>query len=219
MELQNNFEIIYQFTLMMVFSIALIFFVYLYWYSNKLQRIILEKEKGKQQLLENELALTKVENEQKRQKEKLQFLEKEVLLKNKELTTSIILNSQHNEVLKKINSVIDEIGSNSSKKKSGISTIKKLIRSNTNLENNWDDFKLHFENVHPDFFINLGQSHPTLSQTDNKHCAYIRMKLNTKEIARLLGISPTSVQMARFRLKKKMDLGKETDLRNYIQNI
>ncbi|MFK8005540.1 MAG: hypothetical protein AB8H03_04180 [Saprospiraceae bacterium] len=219
MEHQNNYDIIYQFTLVVTFGIALIFFVYLYWYSNALRKTVLEKEKSKQQLLENEIILIKIENEQQRQKEEVNFLEKEVLFKNKELTTSILLSSQHNEVLKKISNQLDDMLSSSSNKKSGIRAIKKMIHASINFEDNWDDFKLHFEKVHPDFFIKLGNAHPSLSQTDNKHCAYIRMKLNTKEIARLLGISATSVQMARFRLKKKMNLGKDIDLKTYIHNI
>lgn len=219
MEFQDNFSIIYQFTLVMTFGIALVFFVYLYWYSNELKKTVLEKEKSKQQLLENEIALMKIENEQQRQKEEVQFLEREVLFKNKELTTSILLHSQHNDILKKITAQLDEIGGKPSIKKSDIRTIKKMIHSSSSFEDNWDDFKLHFEKVHPEFFIKLGDLHPSLSQTDNKHCAYIRMKLNTKEIARLLGISATSVQMSRFRLKKKMKLGKEIDLKNYIHNL
>ena len=219
MEIQDNFAIIYQFTLVMTFAIALIFFVYLYWYSLVLRKTVVEKEKNKQQLLENEIALMKIENEQQRQREEVQFLEREVLFKNKELTTSILLNSQHNEVLKKITKQLDEISKQPSTKKSGIRAIQKMIHASNSFQDNWDDFKLHFEKIHPEFFIKLGDVHPSLSQTDHKHCAYIRMKLNTKEIARLLGISATSVQMARFRLKKKMNLGKEIDLKNYIHNI
>lgn len=226
MELQNNFAEIYQFTLIITFSIALIFFVYMYYYSLELRKSTVEQEKAKQQLLENEIALMKaelekeqLENEQRKRQEETLLLEQEVLLKNKELTTSTLLINQHNIVLKKITAQLDELKSNTPNKNTGIKAIKKLIRSSTNLENDWDDFKLHFENVHPDFFIKLGNLHPKLSQIDNRHCAYMRMKLTTKEIARLLSISPTSVQMSRVRLKKKMNLGKETDLRNYILNI
>jgi len=224
MILQDNSADIYQFTLILTFSIALIFFVYMYYYSLALRKSALEEEKVKQQLLENEIALMKtelekeqLENERRKKQEQNLILEQEVLLKNKELTTSTLLISQHNTMLKKINSHLNDLESDG--KKDSIKEIKKLIRSSANLENDWDDFKLHFENVHSDFFVNLGNKHPNLSQTDNRHCAYMRMKLNTKEIARLLNISPTSVQMSRVRLKKKMSLGKETDLRNYILNI
>lgn len=226
MELQDHSAEIYQFTLVLAFSIALIFFIYIYWFSIALRRTALEKEKAKQQILENEIVLMKnkiekeqLENERRKRKEQNLILEQEILLKNKELTTSTLLINQHNSVLKKINAELNTLKVNTTSSKTPIREIEKLIRSSTNFENNWDDFKLHFENVHPNFFIKLGNKHPNLSQTDSRHCAYIRMKLSTKEIARLMGISPTSVQMARVRLKKKMSLGKSTDLRNYIVNI
>jgi len=226
MELQDNSAEIYQFTLVLAFSIALIFFVYIYWFSIALRKTALEREKAKQQILVNEIDLVKsklekeqLENERRKRKEQNLILEQEILLRNKELTTSTLLIYQHNSVLKKINTQLDELKANSTTPKNPIREIKKLIRSSTNFENDWDDFKLHFENVHPDFFIHLGNLHPNLSQIDSRHCAYIRMKLSTKEIARLMGISPTSVQMSRVRLKKKMSLGKETDLRNYVVNL
>ncbi len=219
MNFEDNFVIIYQFTLVMTFALALSFFIYMYWYFFTLRKTVLEKEQAKQRLLEKEIDIIKIENEQQRRQEELQFLGQEVLLKNKELTTSILLNSQHNEVLRKITTQLNEIIADKSNKKSGIRAIQKMIRADAQFNDNWDDFKLHFENVHPDFFIKLGNIHDSLSQTDNKHCAYIRMKLNTKEIARLMGISPTSVQMARYRLKKKMNLSKDEDLVNYIQKI
>lgn len=226
MELQNNSAEIYQFTLILAFSIALIFFIYIYWFSIALRKTALEREKAKQQILENEIDLMKsklekeqLENERRKRNEQNLILEQEILLKNKELTTSTLLINQHNAVLKKISTELDTLKTNSTSQKTPIREIKKLIRSSTNFENDWDDFKLHFENVHPNFFIHLSNLHPNLSQADSRHCAYIRMKLSTKEIARLMGISPTSVQMARVRLKKKMNLGKETDLRNYVVNL
>ncbi|MBK8505824.1 MAG: hypothetical protein IPL46_28700 [Saprospiraceae bacterium] len=60
---------------------------------------------------------------------------------------------------------------------------------------------------------------PNLTQNDLRHCAYIRMRLSTKEIAELMNVNPTSVQIARVRLKKKMGLPEEIDLRNHIINF
>ncbi len=226
MELQDNSAEIYQFTLILAFSIALIFFIYIYWFSIALRKTALEREKAKQQILENEIDLMKnkleneqLENERRKRNEENLILEQKILLKNKELTTSTLLINQHNSVLKKISTELDALKTNSTSSKTPVREIKKLIRSSTNFENDWDDFKLHFENVHSNFFTHLDNIHPNLSQTDARHCAYIRMKLSTKEIARLMGISATSVQMARVRLKKKMALGKETDLRNYIVKL
>ena len=45
------------------------------------------------------------------------------------------------------------------------------------------------------------------------------MGLTTKEIAQLMGISAGSVQKARYRLKKKLELEKEVNLIEYISNL
>ena len=78
---------------------------------------------------------------------------------------------------------------------------------------------MHFEEVHPRFFQALTQRTPGLSLTDIRHCAYIRLDLDTKEIARLLNIAPTSVQIARVRLKKKLELDRTQDLKEFIRSI
>lgn len=63
------------------------------------------------------------------------------------------------------------------------------------------------------------ESFQDLSQNDLRHCAYIRMGMSTKEIARLFNINPTSVQINRVRLKKKLKLGPAEDLIHYIAHL
>ena len=105
-QIPNNFSDIYQFTIILVFSIALIFFSYMYWYSQALRKSVVEEEKVKQQLLENEIELMKadlererLENEERKRREQNLILEQEILLKNKELTTTTLLVNQHNQTL------------------------------------------------------------------------------------------------------------------------
>jgi len=225
-QIQNNFADIYQFTIILVFSIALIFFSYMYWYSQELRKSVVEEEKAKQQLLENEIELMKgdlererLENEERKRREQNLILEQEILLKNKELTTTTLLVNQHNETLKRISQKLEDLQKQSAEEKSTVKDINSLIRGSASMKNDWDTFRMHFEQVHPSFFKILVTKHSNLTQTDLRHSAYMRMKLSTKEIARLLNISPTSVQMSRVRLKKKMKLTKEIDLRNYIIQI
>ena len=56
-----------------------------------------------------------------------------------------------------------------------------------------------------------------LSQTDLRLCVYIKLNLSTKEIAELMNIQPSSVEMARYRMRKKMDLDPSVDLRDILQ--
>jgi len=233
MEIIDKSSDIYQFTIFLIFLIALIFFVYMYWYANALQKSTKEKERVKRASEINALKLDKVtlakdkallenqrlEMEQAARTEKNLRLEQEVSLRNKELTTSTILISQQKKTLEDINTKLSEMKIAESGNKEILKNIKKIIRNNTSIEDDWANFKKHFEQVYPDFFENLSSRFSNLTQNDLRHCAYIRMQLNTKEIARLLNINPTSVQISRVRLKKKLNIGKEIDLRQFIMEI
>lgn len=81
--------------------------------------------------------------------------------------------------------------------------IKSSLKDNQYLDENWDDFKLHFEQVHPSFFENLTAAHPSLTPYELRLYAYFHINLSTKEIATLLNIAPASVRQAKTRLLKK----------------
>ena len=89
-------------------------------------------------------------------------------------------------------------------KPEGLKHIQSSLRDDEYLHAQWDNFKLHFEQVHPQFFANLKSEHPQLTANDLRLCAYLHINLSTKEIASLLHIAPTSVKQAKSRLNKKM---------------
>jgi len=78
---------------------------------------------------------------------------------------------------------------------------------------------LHFEQVHQHFFTRLKEACPDLSSAELKLCALIRLNLNMKESATILGISPTSVKTARYRLRKKLNLSQEESILDYLLKI
>ena len=61
--------------------------------------------------------------------------------------------------------------------------------------------------------------HPNLTPSDLKLCAYLRLNLSSKEIAPLLHISSRSVEIKRYRLRKKMGLEHEKSLVEYILQV
>ena len=87
------------------------------------------------------------------------------------------------------------------------------------MESNWQDFKLHFENVHTGFFTRINEKFSNLTPKDQKLCAYLRMNFNTKEIAQLMSITSGSAEISRIRLRKKLNLSKETNLVKFITGI
>lgn len=70
--------------------------------------------------------------------------------------------------------------------------------------------------VHPLFFETLKAKHPDLSVNELKMCAYTKLNMNGKEISRLLNTNPNSVQMARYRLKRKMNLPETVSFNDYL---
>ena len=108
------------------------------------------------------------------------------------------------------------------KEKDNQQDIKKVIKIIDKNLNNTDDWKLFeeaFNNADKDFLKLIKEKHPVLTPNDLCLCAYLRLNLSSKEIAPLLNISPRSVEVKRYRLRKKMDLPHESSLTNYILEI
>lgn len=60
---------------------------------------------------------------------------------------------------------------------------------------------------------------PALTVSDKKLCAYLKMDLSSKDIAPLLNMSYRSVEMSRYRLRKKLNLDREVNLTEFLQSF
>lgn len=83
----------------------------------------------------------------------------------------------------------------------------------------WERLKQHFDTVHSGFFTRLKNKYPELTSVELRHCAYIRLKLFTSKIAQLMNINNKSVQASRYRIKKKMNLPVEVDLKKFLEEF
>lgn len=94
--------------------------------------------------------------------------------------------------------------------------ILKRIELDLDNEEKWTVFEKNFDEVHENFLNRLKEKHISLTSKDLRLCAYLRMNLSSKEIAPLLRISVRSVEISRYRLRKKLELPKEESLSQYI---
>jgi ligand-binding sensor domain-containing protein/DNA-binding CsgD family transcriptional regulator len=97
--------------------------------------------------------------------------------------------------------------------------LHKIINSiNKNIEedNDWEQFEIHFDQVHGDFMHRFKKEFSTLSPQETKLTAYLRMNLSTKEIAHLMNISTRGVEIARYRLRKKLNLQRSENLQEFV---
>ncbi len=197
---------------MLVYLILLMLIV---WVINSVYKSYYTKQRLK--LLEEnrrEIELHKLESEQKLMKTKTEILEKDIESKNRELAASTLNLIKKNEMLSAIKNDLKKLDS-SKNVKSVIST----INANINEEDTWNKFSEVFNNADKDFLKKVKSLHPSLTPNDLRLCAYLRLNLSSKEIAPLLNISVRSVEIKRYRLRKKMNLDHENGLVEYILAI
>ncbi|WP_245967275.1 helix-turn-helix and ligand-binding sensor domain-containing protein [Ulvibacterium marinum] len=176
-------------------------------YYKKQRLKLIEKNK-------KELELAQVRNEKEIIKIKNEQLELENKSKGKELAVSTMSIIKKNELLATIKSELNAMG-NKEVVKPVIKIIDKSVRGN----DDWELFQEAFNNADSEFLKKVKAAHPSLTPNDLKLCAYLRLNLSSKEIAQLLHISPRSVEIKRYRLRKKLGLQHEDNLVNYILEL
>ena len=180
--------------------------IYRRYYKRQQMRLLHKSQK--------EMALNELENSQKLMRLKNEKLEFEIDSKNRELAISTMSLIKKNEFLNNIKSEL--------KAQNTVQNLNKVIAIIDNNLNNTDDWKLFkeaFDNADKDFLKLVKEKHSNLTPNDLKLCAYLRLNLSSKEIAPLLNISPRSVEVKRYRLRKKMNLPPKSSLTNYILDL
>ncbi|NJX15326.1 tetratricopeptide repeat protein [Tamlana crocina] len=87
-------------------------------------------------------------------------------------------------------------------------------------ENEWEELMGFFSQIHPKFFeILKTNALEKLSPSELRLCMLLRLNLSSKEIASILCITPDSVRIARYRLRKKLPLDSNDDLQGYLLNL
>jgi DNA-binding CsgD family transcriptional regulator/uncharacterized membrane-anchored protein YhcB (DUF1043 family) len=162
------------------------------------------------------LEIKELENEQELMRLKNDQLQQDFESKNRELAVSTMNLIKKNELLSMIK---DDLKKTTEGNDRNIKTVITTINKNINEDDTWDMFKEAFNNADKDFLKKVKKAHPLLTPNDLRLCAYLRLNLSSKEIAPLLNISVRSVEIKRYRLRKKMDLAHELGLVEYILSI
>lgn len=130
-----------------------------------------------------------------------------------------------NEILRKIHDSLDKMSvylESSRERENGMRLLGDLrsdIRENISQDDTWKRFETNFDLVYSDFLKRLGRQYPQLSLNDRKICVYLKMGLRSKEIAPLLNMTVRSVEMTRHRIRKKLGLGREDNLQDFLDNF
>ncbi|MCM1071356.1 MAG: LuxR C-terminal-related transcriptional regulator [[Clostridium] fimetarium] len=156
---------------------------------------------------------------------KSEQLEQDIKHKSQELSSTTMNLIRKNEILQEIATKlakiqelsVTEIGAPAAQRM--LSKIQTSIEDSISHDNDWKTFNQNFDIVYANYTKRLMELHPNLSAADKRLCCYIKMGLSSKEIAPLINISYKSVEMARYRLRKKMNLPAEASLTSYLDNL
>ncbi|TMU57050.1 triple tyrosine motif-containing protein [Flagellimonas algicola] len=177
-------------------------------YYNRRQQKLIEENK-------REMELAKAQNEKEIIKLKNKQLQEEFRSKSNELAASTMSIIKKNELLAKVK---EQLAANADDKDT-IKPIIHVIDKSLNRNDDWELFKEAFNNADRKFLKKLKKAHANLSPNDIRLCAYLRLNLSSKEIAPMFNISPRSVEIKRYRLRKKMNLEHDDNLVDYILKL
>jgi len=160
-----------------------------------------------------------VNENQERGEVERRLAEVEAQLKSKmiELATIAKENDEKNELLKNIKKQIKELTVNPNSLARKTKEINQLLDAHLNSHNK--AFEIQIDELHQELFKKLRVKYPDLTANDLRLCAYIKIGLNSKELADLLNIKPSSVYISRSRLRKKLNLDTDTDLHSYLNSL
>lgn len=158
---------------------------------------------------QSKAALVEIQNEK---------LEAEIQFKNQELASATMHLVQKGEILLTIQEALNQILEKSTNPAviKEIRQLLNLLDFDSKLDEDWEHFAFHFDQVHVHFLKRLREQFPQLSTNDHKLCAYLRMNLTTKEIAPLMNISVRGVEASRYRLRKKLNLPNDANLTDFL---
>lgn len=146
-------------------------------------------------------------------------LEKELDLRNKELTTNVMYLVQKNEYITDIAEQVISIKKYIPESDSHV--VDRLIydlKSNRD-DKIWKEFEIRFQEVHQDFYSRLNEQFPDLTPNEKKLAAFLRLNMTTKDISAITFQLPDSIKTARSRLRKKLGLPQEANIIAFLESI
>ncbi|SMD06348.1 tetratricopeptide repeat protein [Pedobacter africanus] len=144
----------------------------------------------------------------------------ELELKSKELTSNTLHVIQSNQFLDELKAeILNMIKDDKRDQKKRLQQIIQKINQSINHDRHWKEFSGMFEQIHQAFFDKLKNYAVDLTANDLRLVALIKMNLSSKDMAIIFGISQDSLRVARYRLRKKLDIPQGENLSSFIQAL
>ncbi|WP_461100029.1 tetratricopeptide repeat protein [Telluribacter humicola] len=177
----------------------------------KNEQVLRSQNEARNQLMLMELKNKKLEEESLRQ---------QLEVNAKGLTSHTLHLIEKNQFLDGLRSTMESMVKEEKRdQKKQLKQLIEQIQQNITHDDHWNEFRTVFEQVHQSFLTRLQQQCDNLTTNDIRLVALIRMNLDSRDVATLLGVSTDSLRVIRYRLRKKLNLPQGDSLSAYIQSI
>lgn len=206
--------------ILLLLVLAIAFLIYLYFRQQKLrlkaENELLQQQNQYYQAQKNlsglEVSAVQLENN---------LLAQKLETKRREYINVALSISAQREFLQSMAMKLNEIKQTSDKElqNSLLSELILNVRQKMTFSDEMEEFYAQIELIHKDFRQKLSSSFPSLTEQEKRLAILLRLNLTSKEISALLGISPKSVEIARYRLRKRINLNQGDNLSRFLQNL
>ncbi|MEX2350450.1 MAG: hypothetical protein WD554_06180 [Flavobacteriaceae bacterium] len=185
-----------------VLTLSLFIFILFYLYQQRKQSLLIADEKAKNAALQNKQ------------------LNYEMEAKKRDLTDFAINLSQSHEWAKDLYNQIQAIKETRGRaRKKEFDELETEIKNKVVFDKETESFYEKLDSLSGVFYKKLQEAYPKLTKNDIRLCSLIRLKIDSHEIATLQNITISSLNTARYRLRKKLNLSENTDLDVFIQSL
>ena len=174
------------------------------------------KRKASTKIQAYEQKLLKLELDRKAIEEKK--LQDEIMLKTASLSKYSLNMAQKNKMIAETSSTLQNLASRSSMDPvPKIKSLAKELDKSLSEEQEWEEFMSFFQEIRPQFIKQLSKrATAKLSSTELRLAMLLRLNLSSKEIAAILRVTPDSVRVARYRLRRKLPIEPKQELVNFM---
>lgn len=161
----------------------------------------------------------RIKRKQAARKQQEVIYQNEIAFKKKELASQTLHLIQKHNFIEELKENLETLKVNPDQVSSEIKRIERMLSQQTTEDEKWETFKNYFSEVHNNFDQQLKAVAADISENDIRLASFLRMNMTTKEISSMLNVQPESVMKSKYRLKKKLGLGKEQDLNVFLETL
>jgi len=215
----NNMEN-YLWIVIAILLIAISFFIY-YFVKRENKNKSAYKKKITEMEEEVSLKIESLEKELESYQYEQEGLDKELKYRQSEMTTMAMNIIRKYEFVTRIKEEINKIkkGIKDADSRQALNQVILQINQNLLFDRDRENFQMHLEDHNTSFMHRLNDTYPGMTENEKRLAALLRMNLSSKEIASILNISPKSVEMNRYRLRKKLQIPPKQNLTDFIRNF